>query len=192
MSHSKRSSAASGEFHPAALMPGTTRPQAGSSSTPTTPGFRFVRETTPPTSPNDGLLEDTQFANYNPYEKDAWTTEVPVLHHEPEDEEFINGWTPVSLKKKYWIPLVIFMLLLAIGMEVALTEAQKNNGWTIPSAYSDNIDSPFHYVLVSIPVARCAQWRLTCADPPACYNRDGTRRAMGVVRYRDKKDAAVS
>lgn len=144
------SSATGGEFHPSSLMPGpgTARAQAGSSSaTPTTPGFRITRETTPPTSPNQGLLEETQYANYNPEGKGEWT-EVPgeciassvlerrltsccpivLYHHEPEDAEFVNGWTPVSLKKKYWIPLVIFMLILAAGMEIGLSEANRTNG----------------------------------------------------------------
>ncbi|KAF7972810.1 hypothetical protein HWV62_17000 [Athelia sp. TMB] len=153
MSHSRHSTAASGEFHPSSLTPGTAARQSlsgPSSAPPATVAFRVI-EDTPPGSPNQGLLDETQYATYNP-EKDDWSEnngpEVPHV----VGERFINGWTPISLKKKFWIPLVIFQIVLAAVLERMLAVAQHINGWPIPTSYTDDIDSPFHYVYTLPPV----------------------------------------
>jgi hypothetical protein len=39
-----------------------------------------------------------------------------------------EAWTPVPLKLWFWLPLVLFMALGAIGLEIALHFTKKNNG----------------------------------------------------------------
>ena len=39
-----------------------------------------------------------------------------------------QGWTPVPLRIWFWVPLVVFMILLAIGLEIALHFSNKQQG----------------------------------------------------------------
>jgi hypothetical protein len=43
-------------------------------------------------------------------------------------EKFARGWTPVPLRPVFWIPLVSFMALLAMGLEIALHFSNKSSG----------------------------------------------------------------
>lgn len=40
----------------------------------------------------------------------------------------VQGWTPVPLRTWFWVPLVVFMILLAIGLEIALHFSNKQKG----------------------------------------------------------------
>jgi hypothetical protein len=43
-------------------------------------------------------------------------------------EHGAKGWVPVPLRSWFWIPLVTFMVLLAMGLELALYFSNKNEG----------------------------------------------------------------
>jgi hypothetical protein len=47
-----------------------------------------------------------------------------------------QGWTPVPLRARFWIPLVTFMILLAIGLEIALHYSNVQQGTSVPSVAS--------------------------------------------------------
>lgn len=67
-----------------------------------------------------------------------------------------NGWVPEPLHAWFWIPLVTFMTLSAIGLEIALHDSNVNSGWA--TFYSMNVapDSTFanyyHYAYTQPPV----------------------------------------
>jgi hypothetical protein len=44
------------------------------------------------------------------------------------DDRIVQGWTPVPLRLWFWLPLVTFMILLAIGLEIALHYSNKQKG----------------------------------------------------------------
>jgi hypothetical protein len=39
-----------------------------------------------------------------------------------------KGWVPLPLRAWFWIPLVAFMVLTAVGLEIALAYSRKNDG----------------------------------------------------------------
>jgi hypothetical protein len=43
-----------------------------------------------------------------------------------------EGWVPLPLRAWFWIPLVVFMVLTAIGLEMALAYSNKVDGRVIP------------------------------------------------------------
>lgn len=112
-----------------------------------TPRFTL---SSPPTSPSHKLLENppVQYAVYPVEEKDVeWHEDKGMYSSLPslidyiahygshlgfnrEDDQIDRGWTPVPLRARFWIPLVIFMIFLAIGLEVALYFSNKNKGIT--------------------------------------------------------------
>jgi hypothetical protein len=53
-----------------------------------------------------------------------------------QDGKHGQGWTPVPLRARFWIPLVTFMILLAIGLEIALhySNVQKGMFSSLPVA----------------------------------------------------------
>ncbi|KDR72481.1 hypothetical protein GALMADRAFT_73674 [Galerina marginata CBS 339.88] len=55
-------------------------------------------------------------------------------------------WVPMPLRPYFWIPLIIFLIGGAIGLEVALHFSNKNQGW--PSKQTDNGFIALHYVYV--------------------------------------------
>lgn len=64
-----------------------------------------------------------------------------------------KGWVPVPLRAYFWIPLVISMILLAIGLEIAL-HLNGPDGW---GAFSASRPSPafanyYHYAYTEPPV----------------------------------------
>jgi hypothetical protein len=44
------------------------------------------------------------------------------------DDKFGRGWTPVPLRPVFWIPLVLFMMLLGVALEIVLHFSDKNLG----------------------------------------------------------------
>jgi hypothetical protein len=45
-----------------------------------------------------------------------------------QSDKVARGWTPVPLRLWFWIPLVTFMILLALGLEIALHFSNKQQG----------------------------------------------------------------
>lgn len=59
-------------------------------------------------------------------------------------------WTPTPLKPWFWIPLILAMVGIAVGLEVALSECKKRNGWTV--SQSNQTSTGFRYALTLPPV----------------------------------------
>jgi hypothetical protein len=57
---------------------------------------------------------------YIPFKSTLKTSGTDYLH--------IKAWTPPLLQRRFWIPLLIFMNLLGIGLEIALYFTNKNKG----------------------------------------------------------------
>jgi hypothetical protein len=45
-----------------------------------------------------------------------------------QDDKRGQVWTPVPLRARFWIPLVTFMILLAVGLEIALHFSNVQQG----------------------------------------------------------------
>ena len=45
-----------------------------------------------------------------------------------QDHKPVGAWTPVPLRLWFWIPLVTFMILLAIGLEIAFHISRVQQG----------------------------------------------------------------
>nr|KAF9561395.1 hypothetical protein CPC08DRAFT_635371 [Agrocybe pediades] len=56
-------------------------------------------------------------------------------------------WLPWPLRAYFWIPLVVFLTLAAIGLEIALHFSKKNQGW--PSGKSVKATGVLHYVYIA-------------------------------------------
>jgi len=67
-----------------------------------------------------------------------------------------KGWVPIPLRAWFWIPLVIMMFLLVIGLEIALHKSNVNSGWASSAAMAAAPDSAFanyyHYAYTQPPV----------------------------------------
>lgn len=44
------------------------------------------------------------------------------------DDKLARGWTPIPLQPWFWISLSAFMVLVAIGLEIALHFNKQSNG----------------------------------------------------------------
>jgi hypothetical protein len=66
-----------------------------------------------------------------------------------EDEETPRGWVPTPLRGWYAIALVVFLLLVAIALEIALHFTKKNNGW---KTHGNTTNGVMHYVYTLPPV----------------------------------------
>jgi len=66
-----------------------------------------------------------------------------------EDDKHARGWTPVPLRARFWIPLVTFMILLAIGLEIALHYSNVQKGWPTFSALTT--DQGFMHFVYTLP-----------------------------------------
>ena len=81
-----------------------------------------------------------------------------------EDEDLPRGWVPPPLRGWYAIALVVFLLLLAMALEIALHYTKKNNGvsFNAPTqtcvdlcltgwkTHGNTTNGVMHYVYVSI------------------------------------------
>jgi len=89
---------------------------------------------------------DPQYATYDSNHK------VEPWHDEPadsKDSRITRGWTPLPLQTYFWVPLVTFMALLAIGLEIALHFSNKQKGWRTFSAFTT--DSGFMHFVYTLP-----------------------------------------
>jgi hypothetical protein len=68
-------------------------------------------------------------------------------------EHGAKGWVPVPLRSWFWIPLVTFMVLLAMGLELALYFSNKNEGWATSTEAFTNSTTIMHFVYTLPPVA---------------------------------------
>lgn len=64
---------------------------------------------------------------------DLATSRVTFISNSPDTsddavEANVHRWTPVPLRARFWIPLYTFMVLLAIGLEIALHFSNKQHG----------------------------------------------------------------
>lgn len=101
----------------------------------------------PPGTPSQRLLGDdeSQYATEKPpVKKRAW---VPV-DVQPEEKEI---WKPFPLRPMFWVPFVLFLLLGAVGLEVALSLTKKNNGWPTKNGIGEEAGI-LHYVYTLPPV----------------------------------------
>jgi hypothetical protein len=53
---------------------------------------------------------------------------VPFPATKKRTVKLTKGWVPVPLRVEFWIPLVVVMILLAIGLEIALHYSNQNSG----------------------------------------------------------------
>ncbi|PPQ90530.1 hypothetical protein CVT25_015820 [Psilocybe cyanescens] len=88
-----------------------------------------------------------QFATYRP---DKLRDPVSGIPSSPNDQPGRKFFVPLPLRVYFWIPLVVFLVLGAIGLEVALHFSNKNQGW--PSKQSENASNAMHYVYTLPPV----------------------------------------
>jgi len=58
-----------------------------------------------------------------------------------------RAWIPLPFRAYFWVPLVLFLLLAAIGLEVALRISNKNQGF--PMGKTPRDDQILHYAYVS-------------------------------------------
>ncbi|KAG6809944.1 hypothetical protein H0H92_013993 [Tricholoma furcatifolium] len=122
---------------------------------PLTPTFvdRTVDPTySPPSTSSQRLLEPepprVQFASYpNLAEEKSLRSAEPSLKDE--------GWVPWPLRLYFWIPLVIVLVVGAIGLEVALHFSNKNQGWSTTGDIGSETGI-LHYVYTLPPVAVAA------------------------------------
>ncbi|KAJ7117388.1 hypothetical protein C8R43DRAFT_1137680 [Mycena crocata] len=127
---------------------------------PPPPTNRYsTRPESPPATPSQRLLEaepsHVQFASYpeTPEEKTQ-----PLME---EDEEAPRGWVPPPLRGWYAISLILFLIALAIALEIALHFTNKKNGErTLTTANvgwkthgdATNVTGVMHYVYTLPPV----------------------------------------
>lgn len=55
-------------------------------------------------------------------------TKWAILGTDVKAHQFAKGWVPMPLRAWFWIPLVIFMILTAVGLEIALYYSKKLEG----------------------------------------------------------------
>jgi hypothetical protein len=105
-----------------------------------------------------------QYATHHLDEKvEDWSPGVDVGTHDTTHDK--KGWVPIPLRAWFWIPLVTFMILLAIGLEVALNFSNKNQGWATSAVAFATTTNVMHFVYTLPPVivAMCivAMWAWT-------------------------------
>ncbi|KAF8521330.1 hypothetical protein JB92DRAFT_2785803 [Gautieria morchelliformis] len=79
----------------------------------------------------------------------------------------VKPWTPIPLRRWYAISLIIFMVLVAAGLQIALHFSIVQNGWKVPSEFAATTGI-MHYVYTLPPVAVAmiivALWAWTDVD----------------------------
>ncbi|KAL1744270.1 hypothetical protein HDZ31DRAFT_17262, partial [Schizophyllum fasciatum] len=74
-----------------------------------------------------------------------------------------KDWVPVPLRPWFWFSLVILLVALAIGLEVALRYTKRAQGWDVKGDFNDTRDK-WHYlytlppVVVAAAIAAAAAW----------------------------------
>ncbi|KAI0790335.1 hypothetical protein C8Q75DRAFT_110838 [Abortiporus biennis] len=75
-----------------------------------------------------------------------------LREEEPVKAVVVKPWTPIPLRRWFWIPLVCTMAAGAIAFEAALSFSKLNNGWATKGKFTT--ESGFmHYVYTFPPVA---------------------------------------
>ncbi|KAJ7499154.1 hypothetical protein FB451DRAFT_1204485 [Mycena latifolia] len=110
--------------------------------------FHRDQPPSPPATPSQRLLDaepsHVQFASYpeTPEEKTR-----PLM----EEDDLPRGWVPPPLRGWYAIALIVFLIALAIALEIALHFTNKNNGWKT-HGNTTNVTGVMHYVYTLPPV----------------------------------------
>jgi hypothetical protein len=93
--------------------------------------------------------EHVQFASYQNEKYDpprlALPPAAPPRVHQKKDD-----WMPLPLRNFFWIPLIIILVVGAIGLEVALRISKKNQGW--PAGKNEREVLILHYAYTIPPV----------------------------------------
>ncbi|KAF9041203.1 hypothetical protein BJ165DRAFT_1529953 [Panaeolus papilionaceus] len=98
-----------------------------------------------------GHAEHVQFATYRSSENvPKIVLGGPTSEEQRSAEREAKTWIPLPLRPYFWIPFVVLLIGLAIGLEVALVFSNRKQGW--PSAQSDNKSNALHYVYTLPPV----------------------------------------
>jgi hypothetical protein len=112
---------------------------------------------TPSASSNQILLDgadadDAQYATYHSNVNEEGWNNVHGAHKQAV--KLAKGWVPVPLRAWFWIPLVTFMILLAIGLEIAVRYSNQYDGWAIMNIMipSSAFAKYYHYAYTSPPV----------------------------------------
>lgn len=102
-------------------------------------------------TPTQRLLEDevdhVQYATY----RDGPTNKSIMYPSNVESSD--KGWIPIPLRNWFWIPLVLFLVAGAGGLETALYFSKKEQGWP---ARENEAQSASHYIYIFPPVAIAA------------------------------------
>jgi hypothetical protein len=77
----------------------------------------------------------------------AWTN---VEGRNTNAEKFAQGWVPLPLRAWFWIPFMAFMILTAIGLEIALFYSNQLTGWPTSGTFVTGKYS--HYATSSPPI----------------------------------------
>ncbi|KAK1226532.1 hypothetical protein PQX77_010499 [Marasmius sp. AFHP31] len=129
------------------LPPGAAPPATPRSAEPVKPD---PPPPSPPATPRQRLLDESddqhvQFASYP--EK---TSQVTLKNIAPA-----KTWTPLPLRPYVYLPYVLFLILLAVALEVAFHFSQKNSGFKVhgnPNALGRQ-SGVWHYIYTLPPVA---------------------------------------
>jgi len=79
-----------------------------------------------------------------------------------------RAWIPLPFRAYFWVPLVLFLLLAAIGLEVALRISNKNQGF--PMGKTPRDDQILHYAYVSTLIrGLIALLTVALIDLTSCY-----------------------
>ncbi|KAL0069050.1 hypothetical protein AAF712_003733 [Marasmius tenuissimus] len=103
----------------------------------------------PPSTPRQWLLDpEDQHVQYASYPENI--SEVTLKNIVPA-----KTWTPLPLRPYIYLPYVLFLVLLAVALEVALHVSQKNSGFEAHGD-ADTLSRPsgvWHYIYTLPPVA---------------------------------------
>ncbi|KAG7092022.1 hypothetical protein E1B28_008404 [Marasmius oreades] len=123
-----------------------------------------------PTTPEHHV----QFASYPPESSNNVTIASPKKPSSPvEDPRDIidsttaNVWTPLPLRPIFYIPYIVLLVLLAVGLEIAFHFSQKNTGFKVhgnPNALGKQA-GVWHYIytlpLVALAMCIVGVWAWT-------------------------------
>ncbi|KAL0070623.1 hypothetical protein AAF712_002465 [Marasmius tenuissimus] len=129
------------------LPPGAAPPATPRSAEPVKPD---PVPPSPPATPRQRLLDESddqhvQFASYP--EK---TSQVTLKNIAPA-----KTWTPLPLRPYVYLPYVLFLILLAVALEVAFHFSQKNSGFKVHGNANalGKQSGVWHYIYTLPPVA---------------------------------------
>jgi len=96
---------------------------------------------------NGSEQDHIQFANYS----EEKLRGIPKIGQPPvlKDRQS-RFWVPLPFRPYFWVPLVVFLVLAAIGLEIALYFSNKNQGF--PSGQTPRQNQVLHYVYTLPPV----------------------------------------